>query len=325
MKNERSVVWACSMVLSLTNAICVCAANFGWALPRVSVVCVREAPGHASELGSQVVMGTPLKVLANDGTWPKVETPEGYHGFVISNSLSQLDDEAFDAWRRAKRVVVSSFDQTYVYACVDSVSGLKSRVADVVNGSVLEVVDLDGSSAVAGTTVNVKLPDGRVGYISATDVMPIEEWANESVDFHKAIEFAQSLMGTPYLWGGTSTKAMDCSGLTKLVLLAQGVILPRNASQQAKMGVAIDVANTNAFEPGDLLFFGNASTGRVNHVGMSLGGNRFIHCSGRVMESSLDPHDTDYIELSLLAVRRLRNADLSRLNVKNNSFYFYQK
>ena len=51
-----------------------------WALPRVSVACVREHPGHASELGTQVVMGTPLKVLSREGEWVRIETRKAIGG-----------------------------------------------------------------------------------------------------------------------------------------------------------------------------------------------------------------------------------------------------
>ena len=114
---------------------------------------------------------------------------------------------------------------------------------------------------------------------------------------------------------------MDCSGLTKIAFFSQGVILPRNASQQAKKGADIPLHPMKGYKKGDLLFFGNPATGRVNHVGLYIGGNRFVHCAGRVMVSSLRQEDKDYIDLDLLYVRRLSDADFESMSVIRHPWY----
>jgi cell wall-associated NlpC family hydrolase len=102
------------------------------------------------------------------------------------------------------------------------------------------------------------------------------------------------MMGSPYLWGGASGKAVDCSGFVKLVYYAQGIILARDASQQARYGEPIDFNNMNNLQPGDLLFFGSSAQ-RISHVGIYLGEGNFIHSSGRVHISSIDPGDPKYV------------------------------
>ncbi|MBD5226260.1 MAG: C40 family peptidase [Bacteroidales bacterium] len=279
-----------------------------WALVRVSVAHVRENPGHASEMGSQVIMGTPLKVTSEKNGWYGIETPEGYRGYVIGNSLKLLTEDDMRRWRSSDRAVVTSIDQTYIYKPdldPDRGVGTKNfrlqRISDVVNGSVLEILPVKRGEDM----VSVRLPDGREGVMRSADVENLIEWKQRATDIDAVIDFATALMGTPYLWGGTSTKSMDCSGLTKIAYLSQGLILPRNASQQAKTGVSIPMADRSAFRKGDLLFFGNKDTGRINHVGMYIGNDKFIHCAGRVRVNSLDQNAPDYMALSLLAVRRL--------------------
>ena len=58
-----------------------------WALPRISVAHIRVKPGHSSELSSQVVMGTPIKILEKVGDWYHIETPEGYQGYTIGKDI----------------------------------------------------------------------------------------------------------------------------------------------------------------------------------------------------------------------------------------------
>ena len=318
---KRHMAYAAAFIMLLLQCNPVLWAGNNWALVRVSVANVREKPGHAAELGSQVIMGTSLKVTGSEGDWLRIETPEGYKGYIIKNSVRLKSDEEMARWRTAARVAVSSFDQTYIYDR-EAISGEDScdmlamhRVADVVNGSVLET----GTQSPEGFCA-VRLPDGREGYIRKGDVTPLQQFGAAQVNMDDVIGFAIRLNGTPYLWGGTSSKSMDCSGLTKIAFLSQGVILPRNASQQAKIGAPVSAAA--GYRKGDLLFFGNPATGRVNHVGMYIGDNRFVHCAGRVMVSSLEPSDKGYSDLDLLGVRRLSEEDFRQMSVNNHSWYF---
>ena len=133
----------------------------------------------------------------------------------------------------------------------------------------------------------VELADGRKGFIQSSFVQDYGEWNNSRQLTADNLErSAKTLLGVPYLWGGTSTKAVDCSGFTKIVHRLNGKELARDASQQASEGIAIDAGkNFQNLQKGDLLFFGQKANGtapeHIIHVAMYLENKLFIHSIGR--------------------------------------------
>lgn len=83
---------------------------------------------------------------------------------------------------------------------------------------------------------------------------------------------ASKYIGVPYVYGGTTARGLDCSGYTQLVFKQLGYSLNRTAAAQYKQGTSIAKAN---LQEGDLVFFN--TSGGVSHVGISLGGSKFIH------------------------------------------------
>jgi cell wall-associated NlpC family hydrolase len=123
---------------------------------------------------------------------------------------------------------------------------------------------------------------------------------------------ALSLRGVPYLWGGTSSKAFDCSGFVQRVLGMHGVRLPRDAWQQAETGEPVEQGRDGSgLRAADLVFFAEGGR-RVTHVALALGERgRVVHCStGRsgVAVDALDPDDPLYapaLASTLAAARRV--------------------
>lgn len=298
-----------------------------WALPRVSVTSLRGEPRHSAEQVSQVVMGTPLKVISAQGEWWKVQTPEGYEGYVRNNTLTGLSDTEMQKWRKAPRAVVCADRTVYAYS---RPSDQCDRVTDLVNGSILLLpaplheLDSNPFEEYQSRWVYLFLPDGRGAFIERNLIKTIEDWSDQPWNPAEMGNYARNFLGAPYVWGGTSSKGMDCSGLTQISAYQQGVLLPRDASQQAKIGQIVDKTNYENFQPGDLLFFGNLKTGRVTHVAISLGECAYIHSSGMVRFSSLCKEEPDYENPGLITVRRLDSATIERLSLRNHPWYFPQ-
>ena len=98
---------------------------------------------------------------------------------------------------------------------------------------------------------------------------------------------AQSLIGSPYRYGGAGPDAFDCSGLVSYVHRQFGYATPRTAAQQYAQAAPVPRAD---LQPGDLVFF-RLGGGAVSHVGVYLGQDRFVHApqtGARVREASLD-------------------------------------
>jgi hypothetical protein len=141
--------------------------------------------------------------------------------------------------------------------------------------------------------LKIRISDGRIGFVRKKDCLSWNEWTNRKQDAPSVISVARQLLGVPYMWGGTSCKAVDCSGLSKTSYFSQGIILARDASQQARYGEHPDFNNISSLEPGDLLFFGRSAQ-RVTHVGLYLGNGKYIQASGFVRISSIDPNDPEF-------------------------------
>ena len=280
---------------------------------------MRAKPGHSSELVSQAIMGMPLRVLEKDGDWWSVETPDGYTGYIVDNSLAEKTAAEMEAWRKAPRLVVTAPYQTRAYSS-PTATGLREAVTDLVNGNIVE-----GSlDAPVNGRVEITLPDGRKGWADAADLTEISQWAAQDFNPDVILDVAYSMEGTPYLWGGTSTKSLDCSGLAKVSYLANGIILMRDASQQAKTGRRIEAKDWRTCQAGDLLFFGNAKTGRVTHVAIYDHDGNYVHSSGRVKRNSVDPESPSYLTTPFLHAVRIAGSEGTPgiTHVRNHPWYF---
>lgn len=277
----------------------------------ISVANIRSAPKHSAELATQATMGMPVNVLKKEGSWYLVQTPDDYISWVDAAGIAVMDEQGFNAWTQEEKIIYTGL-LGYVYEDENE----SMMVSDLTAGNVLA---LKGESK---SRYKIALPDGREGYINKSEAEPFEAWlAERSLSDQNLINTAKSMMGIPYLWGGTSIKGVDCSGFTKTIYYLNGQVIPRDASQQINEGDLVDSEkNWDKLEVGDLLFFGKPATDstseRVIHVGMWIGNGSFIHSRGRVRVSSFDPNSANFDEYELgryLRTKRIRQVPSERI------------
>ncbi|MDT0642725.1 SH3 domain-containing C40 family peptidase [Zunongwangia sp. F363] len=257
---------------------------------KISVANLRGDSGHSSELVTQATLGMPVNVYKKKRNWYLIQTPDDYLAWVDGGGVQIYSEEEFNDWKSSEKLIyLQPFGNSYAEA-----NPASDVVSDLVAGDIFELTGIENGF------FKVEYPDGRTAFIQQNEAKEYKEWVdNLNPEGEDLIATSKKLMGLPYLWGGTSSKGVDCSGYTKTIYFLNGMVIPRDASQQVHTGKLID--STRNFEkliPGDLLFFGRPATDstseRVVHVGMWIGNNEFIHSSGRVHISSMDKNAQNF-------------------------------
>ena len=291
-----------------------------YAVINVSVADIRTQNRFTSGMATQSLLGTPVKLLEKDG-WYRIQMPDTYIGWAHEKQIVPMNKKEYNKWIMAPKII---FTKHYGFSYEEPNSD-GAIVSDLVAGDVLKFLSIKGDY------FKVMYPDKREAYVLRKETQEHAIWLQSRKPSKESfVNMAQSMTGIPYVWGGTSTKGMDCSGLVSTVMSLHGLTILRDASQQANVGEEIDITNGyQNLEVGDLMFFGKEDN--IRHVGFYLGDLKFIHASGWTRVSSLNPKDKDYDELNtkefVKATRIISDkGDLQGVDkLKNNSFYHIQK
>jgi gamma-D-glutamyl-L-lysine dipeptidyl-peptidase len=271
----------------------------------LSVINLRKKPDHAAELVSQAIMGTPVLILKNEDSWLLVQTPDKYIAWTTESSVTPLTASDIKIWKKSDRIIYLQ-NTGWIYQSPSSESQV---IGDLVGGSLLE------KTGETGKFIAVSTPDGRNGFVEKQNVMNFTDWKSNVLCSEENIcNTAMTFMGLPYLWGGSSSKGVDCSGLVQSVFFRNGFILQRDASLQALHGLPVSISEDCAnLRNGDLLFFGTGENlkAHVTHVGIYIGNKQYINSSGLVQINSLDSTQSNYRHYrlnQLLSARRIIGA-----------------
>ncbi len=209
-----------------------------------------------------------------------------------------------------------------MYGVITSDPMAEERISDLVAGCIVK------GKKNQEKLCRVELPDGRTGYADAGLFLDFNVWKeNAEATPGNLIATAKQFTGIPYMWGGTSSKALDCSGFTKTVWFLNGILLERDASQQFKYGEQVDAGNEwQNLMPGDLLFFGRKEPLRIIHVGIYTGNREVIHSSGQVWVNSLDSASvrfSNYLASTYVGARRVTAlpSQFGYMKIKDHPWY----
>ena len=233
-------------------------------------------PTEDSSVVSQAFYSTAVTVLEERRGWAKIRTPDSYQGWALSKHL---------------RAGASAYGPTKRTATVRSLFAHLYREPNVTHHAPLLTVPFESRLEIIAEPhdrrwLEVRLVDDRAAWLQRGDV----ELAPVRPTIPQLLAFAKQFLGLPYTWGGTTSYGYDCAGFTQMLLRRRGVIMPRDADQQALWSGMQDVP-TAQLQPGDLIFFG-ASMRKITHTGMMLEHGEFIHAT---------THERPVLQISRLA------------------------
>lgn len=255
-----------------------------------SIADVRRDPAAEAELVTQALMNTPVQAGAISGEWTQITLPD-YCGWVRVEELEEPIVKGFCEGDEGVCGVPLPYSAVVIAPHVPLYAREEGEetLGELYLSTVLPF--LDGGRA---QRIRVSVPGNTDAWIprSAVEIRPNVELfpltENKVVIAH-AIDF----LDVPYLWGGTSWRGIDCSGLVQLCYRMGGVALPRDADQQYA-ALAEDISREE-LRVGDLLFFGRDT---ITHVALALNRYEYIHAEGqyvnKVTINSLDPAHPSY-------------------------------
>ncbi|MFL5560722.1 MAG: C40 family peptidase [Gemmatimonadaceae bacterium] len=244
------------------------------------VVIGSYAPMHAepkvsSPQLSQALGGHALAVLESQGDWHQVRGDDGYSGWIHAGYLAPVAPDVAPLAPHAP-LTTSRAERLTSLGCIVRNAGERRRVLPPA-ALLLPEDTVESGRALAADALRGEYPsDPAAAARTATSIFE----------------------GTPYLWGGTTPWGADCSGLVQTTFRLHGLVLPRDAWQQAAVG---DDAGTDplALRAGDLLFFSDRDDRRITHVGIATGDRGMVHAAlgrGGFAVERLDDTDDLYVE-----------------------------
>lgn len=240
---------------------------------RASHTLSYSSPSEPRSVVTECLLGEPLYVLREVDEHLLVHSGEGYLGYVAAADVYRVSARAFGRYPSDE--------------CVRMIADHKLD-----SGLVLPAGALLKQISHRQGAIECALPTGEtVELPPATckpSTIPVER-------IERAIVAGKAMLGTPYLWGGKTSRGIDCSGLVQIALATTGVHLPRDSNQQFLLGQLTATRwHRDRLRRGDTLYF-LGDHGRIRHTAIYLGDDRYLQAESPVVNiRSLNPAHDDY-------------------------------
>ena len=224
----------------------------------LGTIPLRNEANDKSEILSQVLFGQHFKILEFKPKWIKIKlATDNYEGWICAKQFEEITYEDYDN--------LSVNDFPLVSCEFSNIQNLNNK--DIIPISMGATLPFYNKRLVKIRKHKFKFT-GKIASKNTNDL----------------IKYAYKLLNAPYLWGGKSILGIDCSGFTQLVFSLCGILIPRDAYQQADLGETVTINNIKSK---DLVFFVNDKN-KVYHVGIALENYQIIHASGKVRVDHLN-------------------------------------
>lgn len=228
------------------------------------VVPMRTRPAETEEQCSQLIFGDVFSIIDFNDSRVLVEVfNDSYRGWVDKKQYVEIGKDDFYFLTHSKPLYTSEWvNEIKITNIQDGIT----HIARVPFGS-----HLFSNKYRIGDYL-IEAPEAKL--------LKTEPFSEK-----KLLKHLEMYYYAPYLWGGKSNFATDCSGFTQSIFKLFDCALKRDASLQAEQGTPVE--NIESAKPGDLAFFSNKE-GRIVHVGVILSDNHIVHASGFVRVDKID-------------------------------------
>jgi beta-lactamase class A len=214
-------------------------------------------PEKCSEQADEVLYGMTLEVLKNDNQWLYIKTHYGYEGYIEKAHL-MIDEKGI--WEGIdKHFIIAGFADVMTEPRYSA-----GRMLTIPRGSYAALAEEEEEQ-----WIKLLLPTGDTGWVRKEALLKRENHIGTALR-QAIVDTALLYLGTQYRWGGKSPEGIDCSGLSSMAYMLNGIVIPRDSDDQMNYMKKVERRKS---KPGDLLFF-------PGHVALYIGEDKFVHATG---------------------------------------------